>query len=515
MKEFIPRLLFFFVFVFSFFVLFEKIKPSKDALLNWDETDYANAARKGILANAVEAGSLSITQFVRLSLLKKNKQEDKISELKLPEESGDIFLLRHFHPPFPTYYWSFFSHYDGERMTERMRLGNIIWAFISVAVMIICLYLITQNASQTILGGLMLSVFYLSDAFTSGFYSINFHIFHLPACIFFCSMLVLYIEEPKQMNSFLVSIALIILVGTLEMGVFVALAALFWGLVSGYRKVLFSGRKVAEMLVMCSGFLILFWIGIFRTLSPAKAYLTYFYRIFAKSNEEYERVSYLDNWINYFSENSALFVLIAGGVAYGVYLLVKRRITGAEMLPMLIGLSYCVVMTPFMLAPVYVLPAIGMVVFGIVFMVMRSHINFLSEIGVSSLSVIACAFVFFNLPAESPQKRIFEQTEELRKNLYPLLRNQENIYANGAHILNFYLPLEKPIKPLERFSIADPDFYIRKNYRYEDFKPEILKGKADAVILLRWMNYPESKLKFLEEAGFRRHDFKEWQIFVK
>jgi hypothetical protein len=516
MREFVSRSLFFCALFFALFLLWEKLKPTQNLLFNWDEVDYANAARKGIFVNAVEAGSLSIVQFMKIALLKKNKQEEKISALKLPEEQDDVFLMRHFHPPFPTYYWSIFAHDDGERMTENMRLGNIIWAFFCVLFSVFCLWLCTHNTTKLVFAALLMSVFFLSDGFYSAFYSVNFHTFHLPACIFFCSALVLYIEVPKTTHSFWLSFSLVLLLGTLEMGVLVAFAAMFWGLISGYRKVLFSWRKITEIFLMSTGILMVVWIGFFRTMPTAKAFMTYFYRIFAKSNEEYERVSFLDNWVNYFTQNPFLFMLIASGLIYVIFLLVKKRLTGAEMIPLLVGLTYAVVMTPFMLAGTYVLPAVGMIVFGIVFILLRKEIRFEAETGINVTACLLLVYVFFT-PANSTgkEKRIFEQAEELKKAVMPHLQGKNEIYASGAHILNFYLPLEKPIRQLERFSIAQPDFYLRKSYRYVDFKPEIERGRADAILLLRWMQYPEDKLNYLKTLGFVQKDYNEWQIFIK
>jgi hypothetical protein len=197
-------------------------------------------------------------------------------------------------------------------------------------------------------------------------------------------------------------------------------------------------------------------------------------------------------------------------------LLVKKRLTGAEMIPLLVGLTYALVMTPFMLAGTYVLPAVGMTVFGIIFILLRKEIRFELEAGISVIACLFLVYTFFTTASpKGKEKRIFEQIEELKKSLMPHLQGKNEIYASGAHILNFYLPLEKPIRQLERFSIAQPDFYLRKNYRYVDFKPEIERGRADAILLLRWMQYPEDKLNYLKNLGFEQNDYNEWQIFVK
>ena len=97
----------------------------------------------------------------------------------------------------------------------------------------------------------------------------------------------------------------------------------------------------------------------------------------------------------------------------------------------------------------------------------------------------------------------------------PVLSKNDHIYANGAHILNFYLGTENKIQTLERYSIGEPDFYVRKSYKYQDIKPIISTEKVDVIVLLRWMKYSPQKLNYLSENGFILKDYKEWLIFEK
>ncbi len=514
MKTYLFPIFFLILVALTIFIAADKVQVYKDYPLNWDEVDYANAARKGILVNAIEAQSLSFKQFVMLSLLKKNKEDEKIGSLNLPEESEDIFLLRHFHPPFPVYYWHIFAHNDGERMTENIRFGNVLWLIFSALFSIFCLWFSSKNSQEIFFGAGVMAIFWLSSNFIESHYLINFHSFHLVACLFFCSALFRYVEQPNQANSFWLSLGFVLLIGTLEMGIMVAGAALFLGLLSNYRKVLFSTRKILELLLMTIGLLIILWAGIFRTLSPLKAFMTYFYRIFANSNEEYARVSYFDNWLGFFVSNPFLFATILLGMLYTAYLIWKKCISSAEMIPLLLGLTYAIVMTPFMLAGTYVLPAIGMIFFGIALIVMQKPIVLQFKVLLLLISICALGFQIAQEKVVFPQT-LAQHIQQLKTAFMPILSKNDHAYANGAHILNFYLGNENKLTTLERYSIGEPDFYVRKNYKYQDIKPIISTEKVDVIVLLRWMKYSPEKMNYLAENGFVMTEYKEWLIFEK
>lgn len=71
--------------------------PQHELALNWDEVDYVAAARKGVVTNLLESGSLSIPAYLRFAY---DKATDATPRLPAGyEEADDPFKLRHGHSP--------------------------------------------------------------------------------------------------------------------------------------------------------------------------------------------------------------------------------------------------------------------------------------------------------------------------------------------------------------------------------------------------------------------------------
>jgi len=73
--------------------------------LTFDEVDYVQAARHGLLDNYLERGSLSFLQFVALARAKAVKDTHAVELLapSLPPENDSLEYLRHDHPPLMFY----------------------------------------------------------------------------------------------------------------------------------------------------------------------------------------------------------------------------------------------------------------------------------------------------------------------------------------------------------------------------------------------------------------------------
>jgi len=89
--------------------------------LTHDEVDYIVCSEKGIWRNAVGSQTLSLQEFVTLGKLKKDRDTLAIAEYAagLVDPNQDVFVLRHYHPPLPVYFWSFFNS-DDTQMHETL-----------------------------------------------------------------------------------------------------------------------------------------------------------------------------------------------------------------------------------------------------------------------------------------------------------------------------------------------------------------------------------------------------------
>jgi hypothetical protein len=83
------------------FVLFASLWPTMSQTLHWDEVDYVLATRQGLVANATDNSAFSAGDFIRFCLAKYNNQPSP--EFPSYNETNDVFLLRHTHPPLLQY----------------------------------------------------------------------------------------------------------------------------------------------------------------------------------------------------------------------------------------------------------------------------------------------------------------------------------------------------------------------------------------------------------------------------
>lgn len=87
-----------------FFALLVHVLPTSTFL--YDEADYAFAASKGVIANALDSPSLSLLDFLALGLANRKAEKNTQTRGKAGETLaeyvrgiGDITLYRHYHPP--------------------------------------------------------------------------------------------------------------------------------------------------------------------------------------------------------------------------------------------------------------------------------------------------------------------------------------------------------------------------------------------------------------------------------
>lgn len=71
--------------------------PQHGRALNWDEVDYLNAARQGVITNLWDSNALPVADFIRFT---RDKLADRDATLPAGyDEATDVFRLRHGHSP--------------------------------------------------------------------------------------------------------------------------------------------------------------------------------------------------------------------------------------------------------------------------------------------------------------------------------------------------------------------------------------------------------------------------------
>lgn len=506
------------IFTCVFFV--QNQQSRLDYPFNWDEVDYAKATHKGIFVNAFELGSIDLLSYLELGIAKKNNDSNKIAELSLslPAEGEDPFSMRHLHPSLPIFYWTLFANDNVEKEMWNFRWSNTLLGLISIAFFLFSGFLVSKNKAKVYLATTLATALLMSASVTTNSFSLlNYHTFHFAASILYLAFLIYFVQSPSFKRAYLFGIALAALFLTLEMAVVTLGGTVIALLVSGNASLLISWKYIWRALLSFLLTILIFWAGAFRTGGIIKSLLNYLYRIFAKQNAEYKSVSLAEKWLSFISEQPFLsgFILLAFTLL--IYGIIKKKLKSIYTIPFIVGFFYALIMSPFMLHHVYVLPALGMLSFAAILVI--------SDLKLPNYSLSVLGIIVGLIQIGQYSQTNFEEIKEAKKTEYKsymadfqrvkeVIENKSNILATGSNIFNYYTSSTK-IQNLDRYSITEPDFYQRRNYDYLNIFSEIEEGKYEVIIILRWMNYSEEKLQKLEDLGFKKEALNTVYLFYK
>ncbi len=499
----------------SFFYAFFYLIALQNVPLSWDEVDYANAVRQGVAANIKEKGSMHLTEFYQFSKAKKNHDVAALHKLaeKLPAEKKDPFNLRHLHPPTPILYWSAFTKLIGGNLTFAYRMSNILLAWLVVVTIFLSLWIAGKTKSSHLFYAGVLSVLLFSSfVVLQAFSLINFHTFHLIACILFCGIWIRFLENPEKKNEALLGFGLSFLFCTLEMSFVIFGAALLSLLLSEKRKILLNFKMLFRVIAWFFGFLLILWPGAFLTGGPIKSFANYFYRIFLYNNDEYLKVNYLQNWIDLFLNNPFYFVFIL--LALSILVFQFKKINPVIKTILIIGALYSFAITPFMLNTSYIVPGLGIIGFGALMLladVTKANSYLWISKSLQPFSLFLCltslTVFYFQTDFDQRENKMDKIGQNERSDLKEISSfvSEGKILSNAADICSFYAP-EGRFVSLEPMSKVDPGFNIREKYIYRSLKTELADKKYSAIVILKYINYTSKKLKTLEDLGYVRKD---------
>ena len=506
----------------SFFYAFFYLIALQNVPLSWDEVDYANAVRQGVSANMKEKGSMHIADFYQFSKAKKGHDVAAIHKLaeKLPVEKNDPFNLRHLHPPAPILYWSAFTRFIGGNLTFAYRLSNILLAWLVVVTIYVSLWIARKTKTAHLFYAGVLSVLLFSSfVVLQAFSVINFHTFHLIACILFCGIWMRFLEKPDKKNEALLGFGLVILFCTLEMSFVVFGAILLSLLLSEKRKLLLNYKLLFRVFAWFIGFLLILWPGAFVTGGPVKSFANYIYRIFLNNNDEYVKVNYFQNWIDLVMGNPFYFLFVL--LSFLILIIQFRKINPIVKTILFIGITYSLVITPFMLYTSYIVPGLGIIGFGA--MILLADITkgnskrwiFRSLQPVSLVLCLSSLSVFYfqtNFTDRENKMDKLAENERADWKAISSFASDGKILTNGADICNFYVP-EGQFVSLEPMSNVNPGFNIRENYTYRNLKTELANKTYSTIVVLKCISYTSKKLKTLEDLGYIRKDLNTHILF--
>lgn len=486
--------------------------------LTWDETDYAKAAQSGIAVNALEQQTLSLLEFSELGLAKIWKQQPDVSNF--PSEFKDPFLLRHFHPPLPVYYWSLFLSGDITTQDYLLRLSNIILQ--AICALIILFFTIAVFPSgfrqRTIFFScIAVSFFITSDIFLYTFSEMNFHSFFLIASVLFVFTLIKYLVNPIRRNAIFFGLSFAVVFCTLETSPFVFSGAILSVLILKQWINFKTHWKTATLTFIIASMVLL--PGIVFTLGPVKSWAMYVYRVFAAGNESYDAVSVFTNLLSLLKNNWLLvLVMLAGYVKIIFALRSEKNISRVILLPAITGLLYGVLILPFTLNTTYIFPAIGLIFLGSLpglFKIAESSPKFIYFFSV--LAVVSICVLFFKTDfkemkdiAVKKQMNFSSDLNEVKN----LLSRGQPVLADGGRILTYYLPGDAElIYELFRIHNHNAQFAIRKNYSYVVQENDLKNNFYSGILIGKGRNYTAEQLEQLKQWGYKFKELNNYFLF--
>lgn len=451
-------------------------------LLDWDEVDYVNATRLGILANAGEEGSLSAQEYIKFSLSKINKSQENNYSLPTDySEEKDPFLLRHFHPPFLNYLLSIVNNTVGTNNEHYVRSVQLFGALILILSIFACYYYLTdQNVTFT--GILIIS--FLSIWMTSSLYaSLQYHGWLAVWLVFICWCLTNWLNKDKNGIALVIFLALAVI--TLETGIFIAFITLAILLISSFLKIKTTTVKQFGIgFILFAGVITVSWVGAVLKISIVKIFGQHLYR-FMLGQEYGGATNRFFNGVIFLSP-----VLIMSVIS--LFFLIKKG--GQELRKwivfFIIGWLYFLIMLPLSISNTYFLPAVGpLIVFiaGTINLISNKWVKML----VLTLSILALAIAVKNKSQTDSYDVDFRNDLQWVKGK---LNNRES-FIDGAHIFKFYLGDKNSIKPLNLSNDMN-NITTRENGEYKEISKERMQGKILIIFKIR-NNFDQYKEKLI------------------
>lgn len=466
--------------------------PAHGKTLSWDEADYASAAKLGIVANALEHGSLSPTDFVAFALAKRSGAPPSLPPSY--DEATDPFVLRHLHPPFTVYLVSAIAG-DQRPVDERLlRAPQLLGALALISALVIAYRSLSTRPRVlsyvlVALGSAWLSVLLFAILTPHGWSAV----WTVVATV----RLVLWLRSGTARDAALLGVPLGGAVLTLETGpvIWVVVALAFVGrrrLVGAARG---SWRQLGIAFAIAVAVVVLAWPGSVLSISLLKTPAFLAYRILL--GQEYE--------------GTERNVLAAGIVLLPALVLVpaaclvlwRRGGPSADWRVHLVGaVAYAAAFSRFAIMPEYLgsavavaLPIVGLAVEGL---------------SVSGVAVFAAAGV---LAAAATSPRWWpDPSDPARADIVRLsgeLRGRSAL-VEGAHIVRYYLGPGYDLRPVTQ-SAGLVSLLARRDGEYVELGRSDVVGK---VVVLRIRQQAPSRIErellarcaVTEQATMRLYD---------
>ena len=521
--EFTNKKLIFILFYFSVTILtisFYNLSNLKSLKFNWDETDYVNASIKGFYENYTDNESLSIKQFIYIGKEKYFNRDLESNIIKnFVNEENDNYHLRHYHPPLPVYYWSFFiSEKDSiNEINKKLRYSLMILYLFFIFSMLLAIYNTLQiNYSRIFLTLVIICAFVTNKVVINGFINLQFHIFYALALTYHLySLINMYMKKNSIFNScnFIFSTSLLII--TLH----TSLISIFATLISIIYLNRISEKKITIISIIKYLFLsllltVILFPPMITKLYYGKIFLTYVYKlVLLKGNEFSMYGSLLDKWYNFFYNNNYIFILPL--ICIFLSIINYKKENRYLNIFIIHGVCYSIFISPFFVSFNYILPALTCILFFTISYVSLSH-NLETKIQKLIVSTISLLVVIINLnllKIDEYKNMVADYNKGLESLIGLIDKNNEKKYLiDGSHIFKMYTN-NNNIDELSILSRTKSDFAIRENFKYISAESKIKKGNYNYIVIQKNRKFSNERISFLNINNYFKIEDEYYDIY--
>lgn len=452
--------------------------------LGFDEVDYVQAARQGVLDNYLERSSINVVQFIALARAKANQDAGAIETLarSLPPEHSSLEYLRHQHPPLMAYVlapWTTGS--PGEE--TRLRWVNAV-----VSLILVTAAWIRWGRRFGMLG---LVIFFCSPVTVYTLVdSINPHTLFTVVTLLYLAVLQSAVERPDKRKDVAIALCAALLLLSMVTAVVVLgltvlvliVSAAPWGSRERTKAFVLNGLRLGAYTLV---FFWILWPGSLKMGEPLNNYARYVFKIFFLGTDIYGRVTAAKNWQLLAVANPLLFTFLGCGLV--AFALRFKTSSVWTRIVFVIGLGYCAIISPFIVNTTYVVPGLAILTVGAI-----TTLN--SQPWGTRWPSIGCALAMLLLPWTLSQlapgrirERIVRERHEFDRvvdTLRQVDRPDRLILAESGHILKYYDPALH-IESAGILSTTDGGLYVRRNYAYVEVTDLAAAGAYSAVVLQR------------------------------
>lgn len=396
--------------------------PGHGELLSWDEVDYVNAARLGLITNLLDRNSLSPIEYWKFAESKAKRQAPILPADY--DESRDTLNIRHYHPPLVVAMMSILP----EPATEReCRAVQLVGALLFSVVVLLAYVRASANPTYTGFVVVVLLVIWMNVFLFSW---ITFHgwmaIWATAATMFFTR----WLEERDKVAGGICCLCAAFSLLSLETGALLlsgmGICLFIWrprpstqAEKRDYLRQIILGALLIGLIV------VILWPGAITKISLAKAFAIYIYRI--KEGQEYA-VGRLN-----FQALSVLAIILLTLVTIATRRQLRDQARGPCWGPyLIISCLYLAALSRFALSITYILPA-----FGLISCLIGSTVDQFRKPAVKAISITTAFLLMYGSlpPILSRDNNVGARSDLVW--LSGALRGR-NTLADGGHIYRHY-----------------------------------------------------------------------------